>query len=141
MLQDQLETNMAKASIDTNVLLRLLLNDIPEQHEKAKRLIQEPGLSFQVSDTAIIELVFVLERHYEFARAQIRDAVDALATITSISFNKNLMNKALSVFIEHPKLSFEDCYLVSVAVEQKALPLWTFDKKLASQNEYAQIVP
>ena len=131
---------MEKASLDTNVLLRLLLNDIPEQHEQVKRLVQEPGVSFFVSDTAIIELVFVLERHYGFSRAQVAEAIGALATIANISFNAGLMNKALASFIEHPKLSFEDCYLTQTAADQNATPLWTFDKKLAAQSEYAQIV-
>jgi len=132
---------MEKSSLDTNVLLRLLLNDLPGQHAQAKALVQQPGKDFLVSDTAIIELAFVLERHYGFTRAQVKEAIDALATISGISFNTGLMNEALSAFIEHPKLSFEDYYLAQAAADQGAAPLWTFDKKLAAQSEHAQIVP
>jgi predicted nucleic-acid-binding protein len=59
---------MASGSLDTNVLLRLLLNDIPEQHESAKGLFKQAGGNLSVADTAIIELAFALHGHYDFSR-------------------------------------------------------------------------
>ena len=52
------------ASLDTNVILRLLLKDMPEQHAQAVRLIGRPG-RFAIADTTVIEAVFVLARNYQ----------------------------------------------------------------------------
>jgi predicted nucleic acid-binding protein len=42
---------------------------------------------------------------------------------------------ACDIYLRHPKLSFEDCYLVVSAARSSAVPLWTFDKKLAGQTD------
>ena len=131
---------MKKSSLDTNALLRLLLKDVPEQHEMIKQLIAQADRTFLVSDTAIIELVFVLERHYEFSRSLIKEAIDALVSVTNILININSIQGALEAYTAHPMLSFEDCYLAEEAARNNAVPLWTFDKKLARQSEHAQII-
>jgi predicted nucleic-acid-binding protein len=65
-------------SFDTNVLLRLLLNDIAEQHTATKELLSQATSQFAVADTAIIELVFALDRYYGFSRLQTTEAVEGL---------------------------------------------------------------
>lgn len=120
-------------SFDTNVLLRLLLNDIPEQHIAAKELIHQTTGQFAIADTAIIELVFVLERHYGFSRLHVAEAVDGLMKLKEINCNRLLFEDALPIFIKHVGLSFEDCCLSVYAHLNEAEPLWTFDRKLANQ--------
>ena len=120
-------------SVDTNILLRLLLNDIPEQHTAAKELMQQSTNQVAVADTAVIELVFVLDRHYGFSRIQISEALDGLMKLKEINCNRVLFENATALFTEHSGLSFEDCCLSTYANLNGAEPLWTFDKKLANQ--------
>ncbi len=127
-------------SVDTNVLLRLLLNDVTEQHIAAKELIQKSSGQVSVADTAIIELIFVLERYYGFSRSQIAEAIEGLMKLKEISCNRVLLENALPLFIEHSGLSFEDCCLSAYANLNEAEPLWTFDKKLANQAPNAKLV-
>jgi predicted nucleic-acid-binding protein len=127
-------------SIDTNILLRLLLNDVPEQHIAAKELLQQSPNQIAVADTAVIELVFVLERHYSFSRSQIAEAIDGLIGLKEISCSRVLLENALPLFIEHTGLSFEDCCLSTYAKLNEAEPLWTFDKKLANQAPNAKLL-
>jgi len=128
-------------SLDANVLLRLLLNDVPEQNMAAIKLLQDADRQFAVADTAIIEIVFVLERHYEFTRAQIAEAVEGLMSLPEINCNRGLFVAALSLFIKHSALSFEDSCLAKYAELNDAKPLWTFDRKLANQAASARLVP
>ncbi|MGH7233826.1 MAG: PIN domain-containing protein [Candidatus Saccharimonadales bacterium] len=128
-------------SFDTNVLLRLLLNDIPAQHAAVKDLIDKTGGRFVVADTAIIELVFVLDRHYGFSRDHIAEAIDGLMKLKEIDCSHALFEKALLVFTKHGGLSFEDCCLSIHAQLNDAEPLWTFDKKLANQAANSQLIP
>ena|SRR5665213_1176806 len=127
-------------SLDTNVLLRLLLNDVPEQHTAAKKLIEQTTNQFAVADTVIIELVFALDRYYGFSRLQITEAVDGLMKLKEINCNRVLFKKTLALFINHSGLSFEDCCLAIYAQLNEAEPLWTFDKKLANQVSSAKLV-
>lgn len=127
-------------SFDTNVILRLLLNDIPQQHKAVKKLMEQAVNQFAVADTVIIELVFGLDRYYGFSRLQIADAVDGLMKLKEINCNQALFEKALPLFINHAGLSFEDCCLTIYAQLNDAEPLWTFDKKLANQVPNAKLV-
>ena len=127
-------------SFDTNVLLRLLLNDIPDQHDAVKKLLEHAASQFDITDTAIIELVFALDRYYGFNRLQIAEAIDGLMKLKEINCNQALFESALPLFINHSGLSFEDCCLAVYARLNNAVPLWTFDKKLANQVTSARLV-
>lgn len=127
-------------SLDTNALLRLLLNDVPEQHEATKKLLREANGQLAIADIAVIELVFVLERHYGFSRQQVAEAVTGLMLLREINCNRILFEKALPTYVSHPALSFEDCCLSTYAMLNQAEPLWTFDKKLATQAGSAKLI-
>ena len=127
-------------SLDANVILRLLLNDVPKQHKAVVDLLSSNTSQFAVADVAIIEIVFVLCRAYEFSREQIAEAIDGLMNLGGINCNQSLFAKTLPLFVEHPALSFEDCCLAMYAQLNEAEPLWTFDKKLAAQASNARLI-
>ncbi|MGH3969340.1 MAG: type II toxin-antitoxin system VapC family toxin [Mycobacterium sp.] len=128
-------------SLDANVVLRLLLNDVPDQHTAAVRLLETADAPFAVSDVAVIEVVFALCRHYEFTRDAAAEAIDGLMSLIQIDCNQTVFTRARQLFTDHPKLSFEDCCLASYAELSNALPLWTFAKNLAGQAPSARLVP
>lgn len=127
-------------SLDTNALLRLLLNDVDEQHKAIKKLLQQSAAQMAVADTAIIELVFVLDRYYGLTRHQVSEAVTGLMLLEKINCNRTLFERALPVYVSRPALSFEDCCLSTYAVLNDAEPLWTFDKKLSVQSSSATLI-
>jgi predicted nucleic-acid-binding protein len=131
---------MANGSLDTNVLLRLLLNDIPHQHDAVKRLVAQRSGLFSVADTAIIELAFALGKYYGLARPQIAEAITGLMQLEEINCNHQLFEKVIPLFVNYPALSFEDCCLATYARLNGAEPLWTFDKKLANQAPGVRLV-
>lgn len=120
-------------SLDANVLLRLLLDDVPHQHAAAVNLLAD-GSRFAVSDTALIEVNFVLGRAYGLTRDQQQEAIVGLLQQPQIIGSIDVFSAALELYCAHPKLSFEDCYLVSTAQTNGDEPLWTFDRKLATQT-------
>jgi len=48
--------------------------------------------------------------------------------------------EVLPIYTAHPKLSFTNCYLATLAQKTGAAPLLTFDKKLANQLPAAQLL-
>ena len=121
-----------QGSLDANILLRLIVRDIPEQSDSALELIDQ-GKRFHVADTAIIETIFVLERYYQIPRTEIADIMQVLMGHSKLDLNSELFRKAMELFVQHSKLSIEDCCLAIYAQLNNALPLWTFDRKLANQ--------
>ncbi|MEU4342428.1 PIN domain-containing protein [Nocardia sp. NPDC023852] len=132
---------VSAGSLDANVVLRLLLNDVPDQHAAVVNLLAGADAPFAVADTAVIEVVFALCRYYEFGREAVAEAIEGLMSLTEIDGNRALYAQALPLFVAHPKLSFEDCCLATYAELSNAKPLWTFDKKLAAQADSVRIVP
>lgn len=94
-------------------MLRLLLNDVPDQHAAAVALVESAGAPFFVSDVAVIEVVFALCRHYEFSRGAAAEAIEGLMSLTQIDCNRVIFKRALPFFADHPKLSFEGCRLAT----------------------------
>lgn len=133
---------MAKfaGSLDASVLLRLLINDIPDRHAAAAKLLEDGRKHYAVSDIAIAELVFVLEHHYRLKRAAIQEAVEGLLALPNIQTNRVLLTEALHIYVRRGSLTFEECYMHAFADLVGAAPLWTFDKKLAHQLEGVQLV-
>lgn len=120
-------------SLDTNILLRWLLKDVPQHYQQAIHLLNDTPGQLVVADTAIIEMVFVLESYYELSRPQIAEAVQAVMIVNTINCNRPLFTRVLPIYVKHPSLSFADCCLAVYAELNEAEPLWTFDKKLAKQ--------
>ena len=120
-------------SLDTNVVMRILVRDLPEFTERALNLVESGH--FEVADVAIVEAVYALENHYGLARSDAVDAMKGFALSEHIVVSGAALY-ALDVYPLHPKLSFADCLLSATSPE----PLWTFDKKLVNQTS-ARMIP
>lgn len=117
-------------SLDTNILVRLVVGDVPAQTHLVETLMTQAA-KFDVADIVIFELVFVLEKLYFFSRADIIESVSSIIRNKKINSNRKLFESMLSMYLENPKLSFVDCTLPEYARLNKAEPLFTFDQKLA----------
>jgi predicted nucleic acid-binding protein len=132
---------MSRVSVDANVMLRLILHDIPAGYESAKRLFSDLQTTVSISDAAIIEYVFALQHHYQMDRSRIAETLEFILSLPTVQPTHDIALAALKHYVSHPKLSYTDCYLAEHAQATEATPLWTFDKKLATQHEAAQLLP
>ena len=127
-------------SLDTNTLLRLLLDDVPEQTKAVEKLLVT-GRKFEVADAALIEMVFVLEKIYKMDRGLIQENILGIVRNSVFVCNKNLFEKALPIYVSEPALSIIDCSLLTYARLNKALPLYSFDKKLVNKSDKDCVTP
>jgi uncharacterized protein len=119
-------------SLDTNCLLRWLLGDVPDQTAIISNIINSEE-NLTVADAALIEMVFVLEKIKKISRETIEKTFLAIFEKDNILCNRKLFIEILPIYIGHPKLSFVDCYLQTLAASTGAVPLLTFDKKISNQ--------
>lgn len=132
---------MIAGSIDANVVLRIILNDLPTQRQAAINLLSQHAPSrFRLDTIAAAEAVFVLGRNYGMTHSDIAVVMGNFLKHPQILSELAILEPALLHFAAHSALSFEDCVLAVQARQAKALPLYTFDKKLARQTEGAALV-
>ena len=70
-------------AIDTNVLVRFLTKDDPEQYARAKALIE--GGDIFVATTVLLEAEWVLRSGYEYARMDIINALRSFAGLADVT--------------------------------------------------------
>ena len=121
--------------IDTNVILRYLLNDVPEQSEASNKLMDKLMSEEEayLHDVVIAELVWTLEKFYKVPRPKIREVISELLLIKGLLVsNKNILLKALEIFAEK-NIDFADALIASMAMENEAEVI-TFDKDFSKVN-------
>ena len=124
--------------LDTNAALRLMLQDVPDQHRKISRLISKSDRKFIIPDIVFFEINFTLVKSYGFARENVAEFITKLMAIPNIVCDKAIIAATVRKYTKHPKLSFADCYLTEYARVKRCEPLWTFDRKLATQSGTAK---
>lgn len=117
--------------IDTNILLRLWLDDDPVQSKRIDQLLAEhgglPG-SLLVTDVVLAEAVWTLKSAFEQDKHAQLVAVRSLLDETAFAFeDRAAVATALSLF-EAGSCGFADCLVVAKHARQGCDFTATFDK-------------
>lgn len=121
--------------LDTNVLVRYIMQDDPRQSPQASRLVESlsaevPGFVTLVS---IVELVWVLGSCYELQRAQIGDMIEGLLRTQEIVLERaETIWKAARLY-RGSSADFTDCLIERSAAAAGCTRTMTFDR-LAAKN-------
>ena len=121
---------MALSFLDTNILLRHLLQDDPEQSLKASaflKRIEEGSVKVRTADTVIFETVFTLQKAYRQPKAAIRDALLPLIELSGIVLpSKRRFRKVFTLYVEQ-NLPFADAYHAVLMEQLHLTEIVTFD--------------
>lgn len=115
--------------LDTNVLVRYIMQDDPKQSPKASALMESlnadnPGFITLVS---IVELYWVLSTSYELTGQQVKQALEALLRSKQIIVDRaDQVLRGLRVF-DDGKADFADCLIERTAVSAGCKQTMTFD--------------
>ena len=111
--------------LDTNIILRYLLNDNKQMADEAEKLIKENKALVTIEIVA--EVVYVLKRVYSIERDIIKSSLfDFLSEVQSTEID--VIKLGLTIFSEK-NLDFVDCILYAYH-KVKGYDIKTFDKKL-----------
>ena len=125
-------------AIDSCLILRILLNDIPEQSEAAIKLLLS-GTDFYVSEAVISEVVYVMGKN-KYKRDSIVERLTTLLHNAMFIYDKKFFDPLFDEYVNHPSLSFEDLIIAKRAEERGCVPVWTFDRKFAKQAKVAKLL-
>jgi predicted nucleic-acid-binding protein len=120
-------------ALDTNVLVRFLTQDDPDQGRVASDLIgglteQNPGF---VAREVLVELVWVLERSYRYERADIARVLEGLLSASELDIEEGDSVGAILQLYEGKGFGFSDLMIRQAARRAGAAALKTFDRKAA----------
>lgn len=110
-------------AVDTNVVVRYLVGDHPEQSERARALIRDT--SVWVASTVLLETAWVLGKSYGYKPHQIAWALRLLAGLPSVTLQD--ADRAARALGWLEKLDLADAMHLAQAVDAEALV--TFDQR------------
>ena len=120
-------------ALDTNVLVRYLVDDDPQQAEAARVLLagltaERPGF---VCREVAVELVWVLHRACGFSRDRIAAVLEELIGTEELEFEAvdDVARAAFS--FRRGGAGFSDLMIAAAAKRRGANPLYTFDRQAA----------
>ena len=122
--------------LDTNVLLRHFVKDVPEQTERATAYLArvEAGeLTVRTAETVIMETVFTLERTYRLSKVGVRERLLPFISMPGVRLpGKELLARVFDVYVAL-NLSFIDAYHVVT------LPRWGLDTILTFDRGFDRV--
>lgn len=123
-------------ALDTNILVRYITQDIPEQAGIAESLLDQltPSRPGFVSREVALEIVWVLERSYKFSRTQI---VEVLTTMIGaenlvVEFDEDIARA--TIIYEQSGTDFSDLAILMASKRVGCEMLFTFDRRFARMD-------
>ena len=134
---------MRELILDANVLVRFLVQDVPQQAKAAKKLVEqaESGALLLVVDPMIIaETVYVLTSYYKKPREAVANALLAFVQSDGVSVGEeSRLVDALRRFQRMP-VDFADAWLAATAVETHR-EVASFDRDLDRFGDVKRLEP
>lgn len=118
---------MSRNLIDTNLIIRFLVNDDPQKVNRVETLLKDNKHKNVLLDTVVAEIIWVLASYYSIDKHEIIEKINALIHVDTIECNSFLIARSLTIWEEHP-ISFIDAYLSAVA-EFGNMTVFTYDQK------------
>jgi len=122
------------AALDTNVLVRHLVQDDPAQSALATRLVRRcimDGRPLHIPVSVMLELEWVLRTRYGFGKPEVVQVLVQLLSAAELAVaDEGAVERALQRY-RQANADFADCVHVALAELAGQLPLWTFDRKAA----------
>lgn len=117
--------------VDSNPLLRLILNDNKEQHDKVVELLRKEEVL--VIAQVIFEIEYVLRKVYGISKEKICDCFDRLLMTKKIVIEEKQVLLVAMVLFREKNVDLVDAYLWVRAKELGTI-VFTFDKDFNKFN-------
>lgn len=129
---------MRELILDTNIFLRLILNDIPKQADEVEKLVKKAkrgDIKLLIPQIIIFEIEYALSKYYKFPKSKIIDKLEAiLAAPYFFIQDGNVFRESFKNY-KKSNFSLVDCFLAAKS-EVEEVQIFTFDKDLSKLTTY-----
>lgn len=121
--------------LDTNVVVRYLVQDDPVQSKKANQFIEKSmktGEALWICQITLCEIFWVLERCYDLNKDELVSTLSALLQTRQIRIEQeDIAWAALRDYERSSKVGFSDCLIGRQNAHHECIHTYTFDKDAA----------
>ena len=117
------------AFIDTNVIIRHLTGDPPDQAARATAFLAEADELF-LADLILAEIIYVLESFYRTARQEVATLARSIVTSPALrTLDERLLLRSLDLYETH-RIDYAEAYLAACAERAGVHRIVSFDRSL-----------
>ena len=130
-------------SLDTNVIIRFLVNDDKNQGAKVKTLFlnaEKKGGTFFIASAVLLELLYVLDSVYELTRMEILKAIESMISMPILIFENTDAAQSLISAGRNSKIDLTDLLIGLISKEAGSETTITFDKKAAKSDLFELLI-
>lgn len=130
---------MKRLFVDTNLFLRYLTNDVPEQAERVKELLEKAesgSIRLETNAMVVAELVWTMDSFYELPRNQISRNILALLNTPGLTVEGSQILLTAIVWFEEKNVDFIDAYNAAWIRANELDGVYSFDRK-----HFARLLP
>jgi predicted nucleic-acid-binding protein len=123
---------LERVFVDTNLFLRYLTNDVPDQANAVEQLLHraaEGEISLITNTLVIAEIVWTLEAFYHLAKDDIREKVLAILNTPGLEVANNDQILQAIIWYVDQNIDFIDAYNAAWLLDQGMTVAYTFDRK------------
>lgn len=124
-------------SLDTNVIIRFLVNDDKKQGDIVRSFFEKAeaaGNSYYVSIPVLLEVLWILDSVYDYSRDEIINAVESLSSMPVIIFEKADVVQEFIDAGRKARLDLSDILIGVAAKNAGCDSTLTFDLKAAKSD-------
>jgi len=118
-------------TIDANVILRYLTNDVPDQARQAEELfrrVEEGKEDLFLPDIILADIIWILERYYKQTREDIREWLTAIIGLQGLRFSdKDMALNALDIYVDK-KIDWSNAFTAGQMLQLRITEIYSFDK-------------
>ena len=130
--------------VDTNIFLRFLVNDEPDQADACEALFRkaiEGEESLFTSEMVIAEIVWVLESYYHLEKSTIQASVEKILNTNNLHCpNREIIIHALSIYVEK-NIDYIDAYNAFLLKIHEVCEIYSYDKHFDRLDWLKRIEP
>lgn len=127
---------------DTNLFLRYLTNDVPEQADAFEQVLRQAAagdFTLVTNNLVIAEIVWTLESYYHLSPSEVQDKILAILNTQGVEVvDSELVLQAIIWHVDK-SVDFIDAFNAAWMIDQEVRTIFTFDRRHFSRFEGIEV--
>ena len=131
-------------AVDTNILVRFLVNDDPAQAQQVRQLFsaaEQQRETYFVPLLVVLESIWVLESAYQVGRNELIEVFSDLLLLPVLEFEQREAVQAMLQAARNDPLDLPDLLIAKSGLRSGCECIFTFDKKAARSDAFELLAP
>lgn len=117
--------------LDANILLRFLVNDLPEQANCCAALLKRVETGSEevlLPDLVLADVVWTLEKFYKQPKAKIRDLLISVLNLRGLRFSSKEAARQAFQFYAAKNLDWTDAFVAAQMLAKGRTQIYSYDR-------------